>query len=117
MAIGVIDPDGTLKLPQEFVEAAGLAGGACGSIDITSPTTLTVTVLDPASRVADAGESSSTTDREPIDYDALPILTFDELFERYRIEGPIDWPADREAMIEEWANEFAVEIRRDLLRE
>ena len=71
MAVGRVQIDGQISLPIEIQQAVGIEPGDAISIDVTANGTVEIR--------------------------RLPALTFDDLLERYRIEGPIDEVADREA--------------------
>jgi bifunctional DNA-binding transcriptional regulator/antitoxin component of YhaV-PrlF toxin-antitoxin module len=71
MAIGKVQTNGEISLPIEIQQAVGIEPGDSISIDVTA---------------------SGTVEIRP-----MPNVTFDDLLERYRIDGPIDDRADREA--------------------
>ena len=71
MVLGKVLPRGQVTLPKDIRRAAGLKPGDSVMFRTTAPGKVEITVL--------------------------PRLTLDEALERYRIEGPIDEPADRAA--------------------
>jgi AbrB family looped-hinge helix DNA binding protein len=79
-ALSKVQARGQVTLPREIRRAAGIRPGDTVIFEAVGPDTVTLHVL--------------------------PRLTLAEMFERYRIEGPIDEPSDREA----WQAEAAKDI-------
>ena len=80
MAVGKVLPDARLALPGEIREAAGLKPGDMVSLQVIEPGVVEIR--------------------------ALTRLTLEESLSRYRIEGPVDEPADRER----WQSEAARDV-------
>jgi AbrB family looped-hinge helix DNA binding protein len=71
MVVGKLQTNGQISLPIEIQQAMGIEPGDSVSIDVTANGTVEIR--------------------------RLPSLTFDDLLERYQIEGPIDDLVDHEA--------------------
>lgn len=71
MAVGEVRAGGQISLPDEIQQAVGIEPGDLVSIDVT--------------------------DRGTVEIRRLPRLTLAEALDRYRIEGPVEDAADREA--------------------
>ena len=91
---------GQISLPREFLEAAGVGPGDEATFEVVGPDTIQVRVV---ARSTGSGAPDTTLTAA---FDDLPILAPAELFERYRIEGPVDVAADREA----WHDEAAKDV-------
>jgi hypothetical protein len=106
-----IQAGGELTLSREVLEAAGVHPGDMAEVEVTGPYKIEITVVPdavvPAERpdTAPPAETAVPGRGDAIDPDTLPILTLEELLERYPIEGPIDIEADREAMYDEAAKD------------
>ena len=77
---------GRVTLPREFLEAAGIEPGDFVLFHVTGPNTIQLSLYH--------------------------RLTLEEMFEKYRIEGPVDLKADREAIYDELAREFSERLER-----
>ncbi len=114
MAHTLLGTRGQLTLPDEVLELTHAQPGDTVVVEVIDPDTITLKIdrgnlQDDAARSEDkpigiADLIEGYGDR-PVKDDDLPILTLEQMFERYRIEGPIDLKADREAMADEMAKD------------
>jgi hypothetical protein len=98
-----IGSDGTLRLAEDEIEGAGLRPG-----DLVDVQVVKVETPDAATRRAYVPEE--------IDLDNLPHWTADDLFERFRIDEPIDVEEAIKQGEEDAADEFVEEYKRSLKR-
>lgn len=117
MARDTVREGGQVTLPREVLEQAGVNAGDVAEFEVMGPHRIEIRVVShgnepspsrPPERVVDAEGPAppASASRESIDPDTLPILTLEELLERYRIEEPIDFEAEREA----WHDEAAKDV-------
>lgn len=116
MARETVREGGQVTLPREVLEQAGVNVGDVTEFEEMGPHRIEIRVISRGDEpspsqtselvVDDEGVAPPATSQEPIDPDTLPILTLEEMLERYRIEGPIDFEAEREA----WHDEAAKDV-------
>jgi hypothetical protein len=97
----IVAADGTLHLAEDVIESAGLKPGDQVSVLVSK---------------AEAPEEikERISQREEIDLDNLPHWTPEELFERFRIDEPIDVEEAIRQGEEDAAREFMEEYERSL---
>jgi hypothetical protein len=116
MARETVREGGQVALPREVLEQAGVNIGDVTEFEVLGPHRIEIRVIpcgdepspsQPSEPMVDAeGVAPPAMSQDPIDPDTLPILTLEEMLERYRIEGPIDFEAEREA----WHDEAAKDV-------
>jgi bifunctional DNA-binding transcriptional regulator/antitoxin component of YhaV-PrlF toxin-antitoxin module len=109
---------GRVKLPQEVLDATGVEPGDTVTFRATGPRTVEMTVeADLAAEAARESRRTGQTDETGVPAAArvptatevfrdLAPLTLEQALEAYRIEGPIDLAALREA----WQDEAAKDV-------
>ena len=104
MTTATLREGGQVTLPQEFLRAAGVGPGDLAVFEVTGPDTVQIKVIPRSALPAVEDVPGAVT--SPAEHDDLPVLTPADLFERYRIEGPVDEAADRES----WHDEAAKDV-------
>lgn len=106
-----VQAGGYLTLSREVLEAAGVYPGDMAEVEVMGPHKIEITVVSHAVQPGDPSETAPPVETavpgggDAVDPDPLPIYTLEEVLERFRIEGPIDMEADREAMYDEAAKD------------
>lgn len=80
MRQGTVGECGQVALPRDFLDAADIDAGDFVLFRVTGPNTIELSLYH--------------------------RLTLEEMFEKYRIDGPIDLEVDRDAMYDELAEAF-----------
>ena len=101
-----VRPGTDVTLPLEIMSAAGIAAGDIVTLVTTEPGSVEILMSTAATTQADQtnGVSAGET-TEAFDYDRLPNLTVDEFLGRFRINGPVDFAALREAIHNDMAKD------------
>lgn len=86
LEFGKVQARGQVTIPREVRRRAGIKPGDTLTIEVVGPGELKVRVL--------------------------PTMTLKEMWERFRIEGPVDWAKEREAAEAEQAEEFIRKLRQ-----
>lgn len=116
MAYTLLGTCGQLTLPDEILELTRAQPGDTVVVEVTGPDTITLKIdrsapdndathFEAEPRPIGISDLIAGHGDRPVKYDDLPILTLEQMFERYRIEGPIDFEADREAMYDDMAKD------------
>lgn len=108
MVTDTVGKGGEVKLPHDVMTAAATQPGDGITFEVPEPNTIVLRILPPASHDKPAISPEACEHdpaRTPVNYDELPILTLEEMLDRYRIEGPVDLKADREAMHDDMAKD------------
>ncbi len=104
---------GEVTLPRKVLEATRTKPGDMVEIEAAGPRTIVLRILPGPADVEAPQTEQSVRGRmvagehgeAPITYDELPVLTLHDMFERFRIDGPVDFEADREAISSEMAKD------------
>ena len=106
-----------LTLPRAVLEEAGVHPGDVAQVEVTGPHQIEITVVSPShgEDVAQPVEAIATEPRpwsatigpgDAVDPETLPVWTLEDVLDRFQIEDPIDFEAEREA----WHDEAAKDV-------